>query len=82
MHATRISFDGDAYVLDPDSDLLSLMERVETASRGESTFVTFSALHEQMSVLITSGTRVVVTVDRGDEVEAARLPDDWSDGAP
>lgn len=60
---TRIAFDDDQFVLEPEQDLVDLMERIESAARSDPGFVDFVSGERMVSVLVCASTRVVVTVD-------------------
>ncbi|WP_217184000.1 hypothetical protein [Streptomyces sp. AC495_CC817] len=75
---TRITFDGETHILAPGADLIDLMNRVESAAHGDSTFVTFSTPFEEMSVLVGATTRVRIAVDFNTHAEQDVLPHDWS----
>ena len=82
---TRISIDGETFILAEDCDVGDLMGRIESASHGESGFVTFASRSETLSVLVTRYTRVMVSVEHsvgeapGSETGAAQ---DWYDDYP
>ncbi|MFJ4255278.1 hypothetical protein [Microbacterium sp. NPDC090003] len=59
----RIDIDGREFLLDGDRDLLALMERIEAAARTEPTFVDISDRNGLVSVLVSPGARVVISVE-------------------
>lgn len=72
-----IEVDGRAFRLAHDRDLVELMARVEAITRSESAFIDLSDGEQLVSVLISPGARVVVTVRPGDPatgIEAQRTP--------
>ncbi|PRA82239.1 hypothetical protein [Microbacterium sp. MYb66] len=78
---THIVIDGQPFLLDGDRDLVDLMGEIEAAARSEPTFVHLSAGDELVSVLVSSRSRIVITVERdgiavtSDEAPIAPLPD-------
>lgn len=79
-HTARISFNGETHQLPTGSDLPALMDRIESAARGETTFVTFAALHESVSVLVGARTNVTLTVDTADGSAPLDTPDtNWAE---
>ncbi|MFF7294172.1 hypothetical protein ACFY9N_16705 [Microbacterium sp. NPDC008134] len=59
---TRIEIDGREFLLDGDRDLVDLMARIEAAARSEPTFVDISSRGGLVSVLVSPGARVVISV--------------------
>lgn len=59
---TRIEIDGREFILDGDRDLVDLMSRIEAAARSEPTFVDISSQGGLVSVLVTPGARVIISV--------------------
>ncbi|MBQ3357414.1 MULTISPECIES: hypothetical protein [Microbacterium] len=59
----RIDIDGREFLLDGDRDLLELMGRIEAAARSEPTFVDISDRNGLVSVLVSPGARVVISVE-------------------
>lgn len=79
---TRISIDGDSFILASDCDVGDLMERIESASHGEAGFVTFASRFETLSVLVTQYTRAVVSIEHPAEAAPSSQGSsfrDWSD---
>lgn len=61
--------DGQRFLLDADRDIVDIMEQIETAARSEPTFVHLVEDGERVSVLVSPGSTVSVTVADGREVE-------------
>lgn len=60
---TRVEIDGHGFLVDPERDLVELMEQIETAARTQPTFVHLHGGEESVSVLVTPRSRIVITVD-------------------
>lgn len=58
----RIEIDGREFLLDGDRDLVDLMTRIEAAARSEPTFVDISDRDGLVSVLVSPGAHVVISV--------------------
>lgn len=71
----RIDIDGREFLVDDDRDLVDLMGRIEAAARSEATFVDISSRTGLVSVLISPGAHVVVSVEH-------EQPSGWRDDAP
>ncbi len=82
MARAHIEIDGHDFLLDPDRDLVEVMGLIESAARSEPTFVDLSSGEELVSVLVSPGAKVVVTVQHesiaSPEHEAPLAPySDW-----
>ncbi|WP_396659003.1 hypothetical protein [Microbacterium oxydans] len=61
---THVEIDGQRFLLDTDRDLVEVMERIEAAARSEPAFVHLSGGDHLISVLVSPGSKAVVTVER------------------
>lgn len=59
----RIEIDGREFLLDGGRDLVDLMTRIEAAARSEPTFVDISDRDGLISVLVSPGAHVVISVE-------------------
>jgi len=59
----RIDIDGREFLVDGERDLVDLMGRIEAAARSEPTFVDISSRSGLVSVLVSPGAHVVVSVE-------------------
>ncbi|MFB7250635.1 hypothetical protein [Microbacterium sp. NPDC056234] len=80
--STHIVIDGQRFLLDRDRDLVDLMGQIEAAARSEPAFVHLSDGDELVSVLVSSRSRIIITVEReGIAVVAEEAPvapfSDW-----
>ncbi|MFB8188213.1 hypothetical protein ACFC14_02740 [Microbacterium sp. NPDC055988] len=61
---THVAIDGRRFRLNGERDLVDLMSQIEAAARSEPTFVHLSDGDELVSVLVSSRSRIVITVER------------------
>lgn len=69
---THVEIDGRDFILGHDRDLVAVMSSIERAAGSPPGFVDISAGDELVSVLITSASKVVVTV------VPDTIPADWT----
>lgn len=78
MARAHIEIDGHDFLLDPDRDLVEVMGLIENAARSEPTFVDLSSGEELVSVLVSPGAKVIVTVAH----ESVATPEEEAPIAP
>lgn len=69
MNITKVSFDGQTFLLDPDQDVADTKKAIVSAARDGSDFVDFQTIgHGTISLLVTPHVPVrIQTIDRSEE---------------